>query len=394
MNRQTVAWRNAVYVIFGLVGVGLSSWVSRIPEVRDYLQASSSEMGLLLLGLSAGSIVGFILSSRVVSTLGAKQSIFVCLCVSAGGLTLVGVSAAVLANFLLVFAGLAVFGAGGSICNVSINVEAAAIERALGRAIMPIFHAIYSIGAVVGVGLGALASAVHLSVAIHLAIVTALMVGSAALAVRRFPPHEVLERAPSGPETVHTPAVWHEHRTLMIGLLVLGMSFASGAANDWIALAMVDGHDVSNTYGALVYGAFIAATTLGRIGGVRLLDRFGRVPVVRVSVVLALVGLALFIFVPVPEFAVAGAVLWGLGTALSFPIGMSAAADDPLRAPARISAVAAVGYGASLIGPPSIGLLGEHLGSLHALILVFAFVVMSGLVASSARKPALTADPM
>ena len=179
MNRQTVAWRNAVYVIFGLVGVGLSSWVSRIPEVRDYLQASSSEMGLLLLGLSAGSIVGFILSSRVVSTLGAKQSIFVCLCVAAGGLTLVGVSAAVLANFLLVFAGLAVFGAGGSICNVSINVEAAAIERALGRAIMPIFHAIYSIGAVVGVGLGALASAVHLSVAIHLAIVTALMVGSA-----------------------------------------------------------------------------------------------------------------------------------------------------------------------------------------------------------------------
>ncbi|HUG50265.1 MAG TPA: hypothetical protein VLZ78_04635 [Terrimesophilobacter sp.] len=85
-------------------------------------------------------------------------------------------------------------------------------------------------------------------------------------------------------------------------------------------------------------------------------------------------------------FAVAGAVLWGLGTALSYPIGMSAAADDPLRAPARISAVAAVGFGASLIGPPSIGLLGEHLGSLHALILVFAFIVMSALVSSSARK--------
>ena len=386
MPSQIIAWRNAVYVIFGLAGVGLSSWVSRVPAVRDYLGASSSEMGLLLLGLSAGSVLGFILSSRVVSTLGAKESIFVCLCVAAGGLTIVGVSSAVLRNYSVVFLGLAIFAVGSCICNVAINVEAAAIERALGRAIMPIFHAIYSIGAVVGVGLGALASAVHLSVAVHLGIASALIVGTAVIAMRHFPPHETAPVAPAGPDDASTPAVWRERRTLMIGLLVLGMSFASGAANDWIALAMVDGHDVSNTVGALVYGAFIAATTLGRIGGVRLLERYGRVRVVRRSVVLALGGLALFIFVPSPMFAVAGAVLWGLGTALSYPIGMSAAADDPLRAPARISAVAAVGFGASLIGPPSIGLLGEHLGSLHALILVFAFIVMSALVSSSARK--------
>jgi MFS family permease len=386
MPSQNIAWRNAVYVIFGLAGVGLSSWVSRVPAVRDYLGASSSEMGLLLLGLSAGSVLGFILSSRVVSTLGAKESIFVCLCVAAGGLTIVGVSSAVLRNYSVVFLGLAIFAVGSCICNVAINVEAAAIERALGRAIMPIFHAIYSIGAVVGVGLGALASAVHLSVAVHLGIASALIVGTAVIALRHFPPHETAPAAPAGPDDASAPAVWRERRTLMIGLLVLGMSFASGAANDWIALAMVDGHDVSNTIGALVYGAFIAATTLGRIGGVRLLERYGRVRVVRGSVVLALVGLALFIFVPSPVFAVAGAVLWGLGTALSYPIGMSAAADDPLRAPARISAVAAVGFGASLIGPPSIGLLGEHLGSLHALILVFAFIVMSALVSSSARK--------
>ncbi|HUG49675.1 MAG TPA: MFS transporter, partial [Terrimesophilobacter sp.] len=190
MPSQIIAWRNAVYVIFGLAGVGLSSWVSRVPAVRDYLGASSSEMGLLLLGLSAGSVLGFILSSRVVSTLGAKESIFVCLCVAAGGLTIVGVSSAVLRNYSVVFLGLAIFAVGSCICNVAINVEAAAIERALGRAIMPIFHAIYSIGAVVGVGLGALASAVHLSVAVHLGIASALIVGTAVIAMRHFPPHE------------------------------------------------------------------------------------------------------------------------------------------------------------------------------------------------------------
>ena len=184
--------------------------------------------------------------------------------------------------------------------------------------------------------------------------------------------------------------IWRDRRTLLIGLIVLGMAFAEGSANDWLALAMVDGHGVDNATGALVFGIFVTAMTVGRVVGVYLLDRFGRVPVLRVSAVLAGVGLVVVIFAPIAWLAGIGVVLWGLGSALGFPVGMSAAADDPRNAAARVSAVATIGYLAFLVGPPLVGFVGEHVGLLNALLMVLALVAVAGIVSPAARKPALT----
>jgi cyanate permease len=115
------------------------------------------------------------------------------------------------------------------------------------------------------------------------------------------------------------------------------------------------------------------------------LDRWGRVPVVRVLAGVALVGLVLFVAAPSVPLAVVGAVLWGLGTSLGFPLGMSAAADDPARAPARVSVVASVGYVAFLAGPPLIGLLGEAAGLLRALLVVVALLAVALLVSGAVR---------
>jgi cyanate permease len=128
--------------------------------------------------------------------------------------------------------------------------------------------------------------------------------------------------------------------------------------------------------------------TVGRLTGVRVLDRFGRVPVLRATAVLAAVGLLLFIFVPVFWIDMVGVVFWGLGASLGFPVGMSAAADDPRRAAARVSAVASIGYLAFLVGPPTIGFLGNQFGILNALLLVLVLVAMAGTVSFAARKPA------
>jgi len=178
-----------------------------------------------------------------------------------------------------------------------------------------------------------------------------------------------------------------DRRTLLIGVIVLGMAFAEGSANDWLALAMVDGHGVDNATGALVFGIFVTAMTVGRVGGVFLLDTFGRVPVLRVSAVLAGLGLLVVIFAPAPWLAGVGVVLWGLGSALGFPVGMSAAADDPRNAAARVSAVATIGYLAFLVGPPLIGFIGERVGLLNALLLVLSLVAVAGIVSPAARKP-------
>ncbi|WP_227497047.1 MFS transporter [Planctomonas psychrotolerans] len=391
-RREALGWRNAIFLIFFLSGIGLASWVSRVPAVRDELGASTSDMGVLLFGLAAGSILGLVASSHVLARVGARVTMVVCLVFGPLGFALAGVGASVGPSFWLIFAGLAVFGAGMGMCDVAMNVSGAANERIIGRTIMPLFHAAFSVGTMVGAALGALAEALSVPIVLHVAAVSLGMI-VAVLICARFILHERLagteadEAAAATDDTWRNRlAIWRDPRTLLIGLVILGMAFAEGSANDWLALAMVDGHSVSNTMGALVFGIFVTAMTVGRIAGVFVLDRYGRVPVLRVSAAMATVGLLLVILVPNPVVAVVGVVLWGLGSSLGFPVGMSAAADDPATAGARVSAVATIGYCAFLVGPPLIGFLGEQVGLLNALLVVLVLVAVAGLASGAARE--------
>ena len=102
---------------------------------------------------------------------------------------------------------------------------------------------------------------------------------------------------------------------------------------------------------------------------------------------IALVGLAMVVWGSTLPVAMAGAALWGLGVALGFPIGMSAAGDDPALAPARVSVVATVGYLAFLAGPPLIGFLGEHTGTLDALTVTGGLVALGLMISGVLRPP-------
>ncbi len=116
---------------------------------------------------------------------------------------------------------------------------------------------------------------------------------------------------------------------MFIGVIILAMAFAEGAANDWLPLLMVDGYHVSATAGSLTFLAFASSMTLGRFAGGPLLERFGRVRVVRFGAVTAAAGLLLVIVSPSPLVAGGATVLWGLGASLGFPVTLSAAGDHP-----------------------------------------------------------------
>ena len=391
---QVVAWRNAVFAIFVLPGIAISTWVSRLPAARDILDVSPAQVGFLLFGIAAGSILGLLASSHIVARFGARSTVAVGMITNAVGLAVAGIGVTVVSNFALTFAGLLIFGAAAGCTDVAMNVSGAANERALGRAIMPVFHAFFSFGTMLGAGLGALSEAVGVPIVVHFAVVAAVMV-IGALAARPFLQDEHIIGDDGQPVAAddHSKtwqgrlSIWKDPRTILIGVLVLAAAFAEGSANDWLAIAMVDGHGVSNATGALVFGIFVTAMTVGRLTGVFLLDRFGRVPVLRGSFLLASIGLLIVIVVPNPYVAMAGAVLWGLGAALGFPVGMSAAADDPRTAAARVSAVATIGYFAFLVGPPVIGLIGEHTGVLLALLVVLVLTAVGAIVAGGAREP-------
>ena len=380
---STLVARNGVAWVFALNGLLFASWISRIPEARTALGLNNGQLGLLLLAIAAGSLVSMPTTGTAIERFGtvrvirsAGVSAFVGLFLAAVALTTSAVWLAVIALFF--------YGIGTGVWDVAMNVEGAAVERHLGRTVMPRFHAAFSFGTVAGSGVGAVAVAAGVPVLGHLVPLALVALVALVLSSRTFLPDE-----PEGHDEPRLSAwvAWREPRTLLIGLMVFALALTEGTANDWLALALVDGYDVEHWVGVAGFAVFVTAMTVGRLGGPVLLDRFGRAPVLWGTMAAAAGGVVLIVVGQSVMWVVLGIVLWGLGASLGFPVGMSAAADDPRRAAARVSVVSTIGYGAFLAGPPLLGFVADHVGTLKALLVVAVALVPSAQVVPSARKP-------
>ena len=384
---EVTAAMRAVYVAFIGAGFAFASWASRIPQVRDRLDLDPAALGLVLLAIAAGSVIALPLAGTLIGRIGSRRTVVVMALVLAAAMGVVAVGSVTTVAVLTL--GLFVMGLSNGAWDVAMNVQGAVVERHLGRVVMSRFHAGFSLGTVAGALLGTAMVALDVPVPAHLAGVAVLVAVTVPLAARAFVSdvHTGADGAPA--ERGSALAAWREPRTLLIGVVVLAFSFAEGTANDWLAVALIDDHDTSATVGTLGFALFLTAMTLARWFGGALLDRHGRVPVIRLLAGLAVVGLLLFVFGN-PTVAFLGALLWGAGASLGFPTGMSAAADDPARAAARVSVVASIGYCAFLAGPPLIGLLGHQVTVLRALTVVAVLLGVAVLVAGSLRPPADT----
>ncbi|WP_305783093.1 MFS transporter [Symbioplanes lichenis] len=384
MDIATARRRAALFALFFVPGLGISSWVTRTPAIRDLLGASTAEMGLVLFGLSAGSMAGILSSGLLVRRFGTRPVIAAGALAAVVSLFVIGGGAA-LSQSLVVAAGLFLFGLGVGGGEVGMNVEGAAVERIIDRPVLPTLHGFFSFGTVIGALAGMLLTAVDFPVQWHLVAVGVLTLPVALVAIRQIPAGT--GRA-EGRATTKGAPVWRDTRLLLIGVIVLAMALAEGAANDWLPLIMVDGHGFDAAWGSAVYVVFAAAMTIGRFGGNWFLDRFGRAAVLCASAIVGGAGLALVIFVDNKIVAAASVLLWGLGAALGFPVALSAAGDSGENATARVSLVATVGYVAFLVGPPALGFLGEHYGLRGAMIAVLALVAVAVVAAPALRTPA------
>ncbi|MDD0859627.1 MFS transporter [Arthrobacter alpinus] len=386
MNQQAVrAATFATFAVFAINGFVFASWAARIPAVTRILDLTSGQMGLLLLTIAAGSVIALPAAGTVVGRIGTAGTIRTGgFSVAFGGLI---VSIALAQHSVALTAvGLFFFGIGIGLWDVAQNIEGADVERHRGRTLMPQFHGGFSGGALIGALVGAGLSAINVSMSAHLLAIVVIVV----IAMVFVPKYFLPEVAPSASQQVGATAAkgrsaWTEKRTLLVGLVVLGAALTEGAANDWIAKATVDGLNASEATGAIMFAVFVASMTLFRFFGGRFIDQFGRVAVLYASLGSALVGLLIFVVAPNMALAGVGAVLWGAGAAMGFPMGMSAAADDPARAAARVSVVSTIGYVAFLAGPPLLGFLGDHVTIRWALLAIAVAIVASILTAPAAK---------
>ncbi|PFG34089.1 MFS transporter [Sanguibacter antarcticus] len=394
---------NAVYAVFFLSGFNFASWASRIPLVRDLLGFDPAQMGRLVLVAAVGSIISLPLAGWIVERVGARRAIAAFAVVNVVGFVLAAWGV-VDGSLVPAAAGLFLAGVGMGVWDAAMNLEGALVEQRLGRSIMPRFHASFSFGTMAGAAVGALASRVDLSLLVHMASAAGISLVLVLVAVRFLLPDrdEAATGATAGgalsvdgtaggaslAPAKHNPfGAWREPRTLLLGLVVLAAALTEGAANDWLSIAAVDGFEVSHEVGAMALFVFLTAMTGMRLLGTALLDTHGRVVVLRLSAGLAFVGILVFGLVPWLPLALVGVVLWGMGAALGFPVGMSAASDDPVRAAGRLSVVATIGYTAFFAGPPVLGELAQHIGYRHALLAIALPVVLGLLVAQVAAPP-------
>ena len=374
------AWHRAILVFFAVIGVVGSSMMVRLPLVREILAVTVGELGLLLVAGSVGAMTGLMLVGKFIAHRGTRTAAIVGLSLWAFGSSFYLLSLTFHSPLLFVIAGL-ISGFGVGVTDVAINVDGSAIEQKLGRAALPKMHAAFSIGALLGAGVGTLAAAVDFDIVIQIGVLLTLAYVVPMLGIKYLPKdnglHTEEEKAGNaGP--VFTKVV------VLLGLGIFGMTLAEGASNDWLTIGLVDDYGQDHATAGVAYAILIAAMTVVRFFGGGLVDRFGKATTLRVTGIIGLIGLLILvakISVPMAWF---GSALWGIGVALAFPLFLSAAGEQPNPA-RKVATVSAFGYASFLVGPPLLGLIAQGIGSVVTMYwLILFFVALSVVVAGAA----------
>lgn len=379
--------RFALFVLFFIPGLSISSWVTRTPAIRDRIGASIAEMGIVLLGISVGSMTGILIAGFLVSKYGTKSVALLGTALIPTGLLVMGGGVA-MESMSIVALGLCFFGLGTGLGEIAINIDGALVEQLSQTSFMHFLHGCFSFGTICGAVAGFALTAARLPVEWHLSLVAVLTIPAIAYFIRFIPGKNAGQHSAGDGQDMqaHEDPFLKDARLYLIGLIILAVALAEGAANDWLPILMVDEHGFSKTAGSLVFLIFACAMTLGRFSGGYFLDRFGRTNVIRASAILGAVGLSLVILSNNPVLAGAAVILWGLGASLGFPVAISAAGSSGPNSGGRVKLVTIGGYIAFLAGPPFLGLLGESYGLRTAMLVVLTFLLLA-VVAAGAVRP-------
>ena len=354
----------------------MSSWLARIPAVKEHLRLPLGVLGAVLLSAAAGAVVAMPITSQLVSRFGSARltqftTALLCLAVMLPPLSISAVTLA----FALFF-----YGASAGAMDVSMNTQAVEVEAGIGRPVMVSFHALFSIGGMIGALLGSVAARYGIGPALNLGVVGLAMAVFAALFVSRLVP----DRRDHSP--VEQSAREFLRPLIGLGIVAFCILLGEGAMADWSAvyLSQLSGPAVA----PLGYAVFSMMMALGRLGGDWFHEHLGSVATVRFGSGLAAIGLAGALTIGNTAATLVGFGLVGCGFSAIFPIVCSVAgANAGGRPQAGIAAVSMTGYLGFLIGPPLIGFLAQAFSLRIGLGLVAVMSGVTTILAGIVRPP-------
>jgi MFS family permease len=373
--------RAALTVFFAVDGFLFAGWVVRIPAIKAQVGASAGQLGLALLGVSAGAVATMVLTGRLCRVFGSER-----VTVATGAMLSVSIALPPRAHSALAL-GLVLLGVGASYggLNVAMNSVAVDLVAALRRPVMSGFHAAYSLGGLIGAGLGGLL-APHLSPAAHLLLLTPVGLVTVALAGRVVLAHPIGHSPvpPSGNRAVRRSAGSATALLVAVfGLIAACTAYGEGALAEWGALHIQQDLHGGPGIAAAGYACVALAMALGRLTGTALIVRLGQTRTLVLGGLTACGGMLLGALAPVVPLVMAGFALTGLGLANLFPTAIARAGE--LTGPSGVATASTLGYGGMLLGPPSIGFLADSFGLPAALTTVAVLAAVAAGIAWSVR---------
>jgi MFS family permease len=358
--------RIALGSMFFFLGLCFASWAARIPDIQTKFDLSEGQLGSILLFLPIGSMIGLPIAGWVVHHYGSRSVILWGSFLYAFSLPLIGLSPSLwMLIIVLVF-----FGMLGNIMNIALNTQALDFEDEMGRSILASFHGLWSTAGFVGAGIGAVMIGLGWIPFYHYLFVTFI---SAAIILSTRPYiKEEKTRGDGGGLVLKRP----DALLLRVGLIsFLGM-MTEGCMFDWSGVYFKKVVDAPAEWITLGYVAFMGTMASGRFISDRIIQRFGKVPVLRFSGVLIFAGLLISVLAPVLLWATIGFLLVGFGVASIVPISYSVAGRSTLYSPGvALAIVSTLSFFGFLIGPPLIGFIAD----LFNLKTSFSLIAVNGL---------------
>ncbi|MFJ9329251.1 MFS transporter [Streptomyces sp. NPDC101230] len=374
-------------MFFALDGFLFAGWVVRIPAIKQQTGASASTLGLALLGVSAGAVITMMLTGRLCRRYGSHAVTVACGVLLPLSIALPAQTHSALSLGLV----LLVFGAAYGGMNVAMNSAAVDLVAQLRRPVMPSFHAAFSLGGMVGAGLGGLvagglSASAHLFLLAGIGLLVTAFAGPALLRhrpARTAPePHAPQPRPQPQPQRKLDPRA--RRIVLLFGVIALCTAYGEGALADWGALHLEQDLDAHPGLAAAGYALFALTMTIGRLTGTMLLERLGQTRTLVLGGAVAAAGMLLGSLAPTVWLALAGFAVTGLGLANIFPVAVGRAGE--LAGPSGVAAASTLGYGGMLLGPPAIGFLADWFSLPVALTTVALLAAGASVLGYGARN--------
>ena len=364
--------RFAVSLIFAINGMVFGTWASRIPAIVDFHNLSPGSLGLLIFIAGLSAVIAFSIFGRAADRYGAafitKRATILLI-----PLTLIFIG---FANSIemLIFA-VIFFGAihGGD--DVAMNAWAAEVEREYTRPVMSSFHAMWSLGAGIGAGLGSLLAYYEVAYKNHFSL-TSIIIFFVALSVAFVP-----FKSQKNKKVTKSPFISIPKGSLLpVAIITFFASLSEGAVADWSAIFLKSVASLNDGSAALGFTVFSVCMFSMRLMGDRISFKLGPSNAARYSGLVALTGSIILLISNSFLLLLLGFGFIGLGIAVIIPLAFSRAGNDKnISQGTAIASIATLGYGGMLLGPLFLGLLAEITSIKTSFIIlpIMAFFIFS-----------------